>query len=305
MATINWQWGLLTTSSGNGSHRVARKGSSAISPPTAIGSSGVDNASMSGTGFSWTPSPSAAAPAVLTDAGGNNYVFAFWSIQGGTTGGAPIGSSVVNANSGFSVPVGSDNNAKAIAYYVWDFGTGGGPNVVLLDAFDQDTGFFPDDFVNVSPEDGRAHTDPASLYWRANDGLLYTDPPGAGVQADITKNERVTAFDVGSRQFKFWLEIKALTFPTNNGPSVNGTDLNIMPSCRLVAFAVYATVPRVPIPIPREYLYNPWWWIETHGGLVPPGPPPPWRQMTNLIMATLVLLLLLATAGVVLLAVRH
>ncbi|MDB6065421.1 MAG: hypothetical protein JWR26_1629 [Pedosphaera sp.] len=309
MATVNWQWGLLTTGSGNASHRVARRGTSAISPPTALGSSGVDNASPSSGGWSWTPSPSAEAPAKLTDANGKSYIFAFWSVQGGTSSAIPVGSSIVNNPGSFSVPVGADNNAKAIAYYVWDFGVSGGANAVLIDAFDQNAGFLTEDFVNVSPEDGLAHTDPKSLYWRANDGLLITDPPNA----DITQKETITAFDIAGRKFNYWLEIKALTSPGVNGPSVNGTDLHVMSSCVLVAFAVYSTLPPQPPGIlPRYYLYNPWWMVETHGGLTPGGPPGPFGpwgpfkgQVATVVAVASVLLVALAAAAVVLLLLRR
>jgi len=271
MPTVHWNWALLTTTSiGGASHRVARRGSSAIVPPTGEISSGDNDANANASGWTWTPTNGAQAKPALMDASGKRYVFAFWSVKGGATGGMPVGSSIVNNRQGFSVPVGADNNASATAYYVWDFGPSGpGPNAVCIDAFDQDSGFIADDFVNVYPDDGKPHYDPTSLYAKANDGLLITDPPNA----DITRAETLTAFDVPGRRFQYWLEVEALTFPATNGPTLNGTDASIMPSCVLVAFGIYASTPFIRIPrLPDHGIYNPWWWIETHGGLTPPGP---------------------------------
>jgi len=44
----------------------------------------------------------------------------------------------------------------------------------------------------------------------------------------------------------------------------------------VVAFAFYNEVKQPPFIPPREYFYDPWWWIKTLGGLVPPPPRDPW-----------------------------
>lgn len=282
MVNVQWEWRLLSTTYGSSSHRVARRGTSATTPPANPNHSGIDGATPALSGWSWTPSRSAEAPATLQDGSGRSYVFAFWSVQGGTNGGNPVGSSLSPSPRGFSVPVGSDGNAQAVAHYVWDFGNGGGGNAVYIDAFDQDTGFFPEDFVNVSPEDGKSHSDPQSLYWKANDGYLNTD-------TDVTQNETITAFDVGQRKFKYWLEVTALTFPSPNGPGVQGTDLSIMPACRMVAFAVYGTVATGPV-LPPNIERGTRVWVSHGvmidgpgiiigpGGVEPVGPWNPWFQ---------------------------
>src|SRR5215470_6642913 len=151
MVKVHWEWKILATTAvgGSSSHRVARRGTSAIASPVEGSSSGDDNASLSMMTWSWTPStgPSGAkAPPKVHDAAGNAYVFAFWHLRAGTTFGFPLGSSVLPNPGGFSVPVGEDGNAEATAYYVWDFGSGGGPNAVCIDAFDVEFGFIPDDF---------------------------------------------------------------------------------------------------------------------------------------------------------------
>lgn len=266
MAAVAWEWTLLmTTSAGGGSHRVARKGPSAFSPPAVAGYSGVDFAPGP-----WGPSSTSTPPPTLLGPDGNTYVFAFWNVRAGTTGGVAVDSSVVNSRTGFSVPVGADGNAKAIAFYVWNFGGGEGPNAVLIDALDSATGFIPDDFVNVFPEDGIAHSDVNSLYWKANDGYLNTD-------TDLKVREKISALDlVGPpwRRFVNWVEVTQLTFPNPNGPTVNNADVTVMPGCVFVAFAVYSTPPPPDaFVVPTYEIYDVWWWIKTRGGKVPPIPP--------------------------------
>jgi hypothetical protein len=42
----------------------------------------------------------------------------------------------------------------------------------------------------------------------------------------------------------------------------------------VVSIAFYNEAKHSPFVPPREYVYDPWWWVKTRGGLVPPGPPP-------------------------------
>jgi hypothetical protein len=247
MTSVNWAWKLLlTTSAGNGSHRVARRiaqGDPAVGFPTIAGHSGTDT--VTGSPPSWSPQT---LPPLKVSDGTLNYDFAFWSVFGGSTGGVPIGGTV-SRDRGVTAAVGEDGNANATAYYVWDFGSGPGANAVLIDAFDKDTGFIPDPFVDVIPDDGLGHTDKKSLWWKANDGYLKTEDPGA----DITRDETLRAFDTtesAQRRFIRWMEIEGLTSPTQNGPTISGNDLAVMPACRVVAFAVYESLAKQPMKIP-------------------------------------------------------
>jgi len=268
MATVNWEWTLLATTLDMGSsHRVARRGAAAF---TSL-NSGVDDAP--GSPPIWMPGQKSAAPDAYLDAQGRQFIFAFWHVRGGTTGGMSVGSSILPIRDGFSIPVGADGNTKATAYYVYDFGSGPGPNAIFLDAFDQDTGFFAEDFVTVSPWD-------PILYSKANNGYIDT-------QTDITGTEppTLTAFNPGAREFSHWIEIKNLTFPANSGPKVGRpqkTDISeVTPGCRLVAFAVYTST-QAGLQFPGYYpgIYDIWWRIPTRGGLVPGPPDPlgPWLQ---------------------------
>src|SRR5688572_16431109 len=127
---VEWEWSLLTSSAapfgGNSSHRVARRiarGQSAISSPTAPPRpySGKDPA-IDGPLWRWRPLDGGSLPPQpLQDAAGNNYVFAFWKINSGTTNGVPVANtSFSNAVdlSGLKPSIG-EIGAKATAYFIW------------------------------------------------------------------------------------------------------------------------------------------------------------------------------------------
>src|SRR5687768_7802127 len=169
---VTWRHLLLTGLDGRSGFRMKRPLNSTPPRPN-IPLSNIDvkaagAPSFSEDGNTWT---SARAPDEYPDSGGNRFVRAFWFISGRdhdpmgtgqTTGQTLAGSPSVNVthNGGLWA-------LHVTAYYIWDFGRGGGAHIVAVDAFDQDaldvadvdliTGlpkgfvgdFIPDDFVDV------------------------------------------------------------------------------------------------------------------------------------------------------------
>jgi hypothetical protein len=223
---------------------------------------------------SWVSSPS--APLTITQ-GGQPYVRAFWSVTA-HDGMSSQASAQIQAGTGTANDShfgGSWTVAAKLYYIAWggDGIPGGGDGAALIDAFDVQAGdFFPDDFVDVTPDPGHTLT-PA-----ANDGLIDTTSQIQGSTA-LT----IAARDgLPGKQFGYWWSIDSLLESANpSTPATVGSpdphDVVVHHNDVVVAFAFYNEVEtkwRIP---PNYYLYNPWWWIETHGGLVPPGPTDPFR----------------------------
>lgn len=78
------------------------------------------------------------------------YVFAFWSVNGRSSTGTPLFETYSIRNPS---PGGGPWNLQAKAWYVWNYGGGGGGNVIEIDAFSiTDNDFIPDYFVDVAPD---------------------------------------------------------------------------------------------------------------------------------------------------------
>ncbi len=269
ISSVQWQWILLGAGPGDGgqSHRVARR--RAAGGSDLVYNSGTDSPMQD----SWVSSPS--APPTITQSG-QEYVRAFWSVTAhdsmSSQGSAQIQPGTGTANdSHFG---GTWTVAAKLYYIAWGGGSlpGGDDGAVLIDAFDIQAGdFFPDDFVDVTPDPGHTLT-PA-----ANDGYIDT----------TTQIQEGTALTIAARdgipgkQFGYWWSIDSLLQSGNPAtPATVGSpdrhDIVAHHNDVVVAFAFYNEVPNRWIP-PNVWLYNPWWWIETHGGLVPPGPTDPFR----------------------------
>ena len=266
-----WQWILLGAGPGDGgsSHRVARR--------RAHG--GSDFVSNSGTASpmmdSWVSSPS--APSTISY-GGEEYVRAFWSVTAHDTTSSQSSAQIQTgpaANDSHS-GAGSSWTVTAKLYYV---PIGGGPGVgpndgyLLIDAYDVQAGdFFGDDFVDASPDPSLTLT-PA-----ANDGYIDTT-----TQVEQGAALTVAARDVlSNRQFAYWWPIDSLLVSADeSNPATVGApdqhDIVVHHNDRVFAYAFYNEVKTEWKLPPNYWLYNPWWWIETHGGLVPPGPTDPFR----------------------------
>jgi len=220
------------------------------------------------------------APATLPF-DGLDYVLAFWSITSQDTlspqreAHVEFGRTASSSHSGAASMGGGQWVVTAKAYYVWNFGVGGGDNALLIDAFDIQLGdFIPDDFVDATPDDGAR-----TLTMDANNGYIDTSTQIAEGNA-LTVTARDTLRP--NKQFGYWQEVPSLTY--NNDPTMPATigapdnhDIVVHYNDIVVAFAFYNEFDN-PIKRPPYYAtYNPWWWIETHGGLVPPrGGGDPW-----------------------------
>jgi hypothetical protein len=221
----------------------------------------------------WVSSPSA-QPTITH--GGQEYVRAFWSV---TAHDAMTGQGTAQIQPGTGTAndshFGGSWTVSAKLYYIafGGSGVGDGDGAVLIDGFDIQAGdFFLDDFVDVTPDPGHTLT-PA-----ANDGYIDTT---AQIQQGTALT--ITARDgIPGKQFGYWWSIDSLLESANSAtPATVGSpdshDIVAHHGDVVVAFAFYNEVQgRRWIP-PNYWLYNPWWWIETHGGLVPPGPPDPFR----------------------------
>lgn len=272
ISSAQWQWILLGAGPGDGgsSHRIARRrahGGSDLVYNSGSASPGTD---------SWVSSPS--APATVNH-GGTEYVRAFWSVTGqdttSTQSSAQIqtGPTANDSHSG----AGSAWNVTAKLYYVAVGGgtvPGGGDGYLLIDAFDVQAGdFFGDDFVDASPDPDHTLT-PA-----ANDGYVDTTTQIQASDGSLTVAARDT---VTNKQFGYWWSIDALLVSADPlNPATVGApdphDIVVHHGDDVYAFAFYNEVQQGWKLPPNYWLYNPWWWIETHGGLVPPGPTDPFR----------------------------
>jgi hypothetical protein len=269
IASAQWQWILLGAGPGDGgtSHRVARR--HAAGGSDLVYSTGTDTPMSD----SWVSSPS--APSTI-DHGGDEYVRAFWSVTAhdsmSSQGSAQIQAGTGTANDSH---FGGSWDVTAKLYYIDRGGVGvpGGDGAVLIDAFDIQAGdFFPDDFVDVTPDPGHTLT-PA-----ANDGYIDT----------TSQIQQPTALTIAARdsipgkQFGYWWSIDSLLASADplHPATVGSPDSHAIVAHHnddVVAFAFYNEVQNRRWVPPNYWLYNPWWWIETHGGLVPPGPVDPFR----------------------------
>jgi len=270
ITTVNWQYILLSGDPGGG-FRVKRRKSG--SPPT-VGS-GTD-IPMSD---NWV---SAAAPPQIHYVPDNkDYVFVFWSLVAYDTQSLQSAAQIQVGNIANDSHVGGQWTISAKAYYVWNLGTDGGDNALLIDAFDIQAGdFIPDDFVDVNPDPN------STLTAGANNGYIDTVTSiaqGGAPPSAIT----VAARDViPAKKFGYWLYWPNLSpwffsndpkFPATVGVP-NSHDIVVHYNDVVFSIAFYNETKQSLFVPPREYLYDPWWWVKTRGGLVPPGPPPPWIQ---------------------------
>jgi hypothetical protein len=269
---VQWQWILLGAGPGDGgsSHRVARR--RAHGGSDLVYNSGAPSPMMD----SWVSSPS--APSTISY-GGVEYLRAFWSVTANDTTSSQSSAQIQTGSTANDSHSGGSWTVTAKLYYVAvgeGSVPGGGDGFLLIDAYDVQAGdFFGDDFVDASPDPGHTLT-PA-----ANDGYIDT----------TTQVEQGTALTVAARdslsnrQFGYWWSIDSLQVNADeSNPATVGSpdphDIVVHHNDCVFAYAFYNEVqssggPRFPRD--NEWLYNPWWWIETHGGLVPPGPTDPFR----------------------------
>jgi len=203
-----------------------------------------------------------------------DYIFAFWSLSAHDMQSFQSSAHIQTGNVANDSHFGGVWTVSAKAYYVWNFGQGGGPNAIEIDAFDVQAGdFIPDDFVDVVPDqNGR-------LTGEANNGYIDTS-------AEIPQSASITITSrdvIPGKKFGYWLNISSLLYSADpKSPATVGTpnphDIVAHNNDIVVAFAFYNEVKQQPSMPPREYLYNPWWWIETLGGTVPPPPRDPWLR---------------------------
>lgn len=270
ITTVDWQYILLNGDPTVGYRVKRRKGGSL---PPAVGS-GTDTPMSD----NWVSAP---APPLIHYAPDNrDYVFVFWSLVAHDAQSLQSAAQIQPGTVANDSHTGGQWTITAKAYYVWNFGVGGGDNALLIDAFDVQAGdFFPDDFVDVNPDPK------GTLTVEANNG--YIDTTTEIAQGQPPPLITVTARDfLPAKQFGYWLywpNISPLfyAFDPMSPPTVgtpNAHDIVVHYNDVVVAIALYDEVKQPVIVPPREYLYNPWWWIETHGGLVPPGPPDPWLR---------------------------
>ncbi|MDQ6891101.1 MAG: hypothetical protein M3167_00265 [Acidobacteriota bacterium] len=264
ITTVNWQFIILDGNPATG-FRVKRR----TGGPPPIVNSGTDTPNRD----DWASSTPAPPTIRYTD--GRDYVFAFWSLSAHD---ALSGQSSAHVQQG---PTANDSHTGGVwtitakAYYVWSFGVGGGPNAVLIDAFDVQAGdFIADDFVDVTPDAN------GTLTSDANNGYLNTTTQIA--QGASLKIKARDAF--AAKQFGYWQSVPSLLFSNDpNAPATVGAsdahDIIVHYNDVVVAFAFYNEVKQTIVLRPQEWgLYNPWWWIETHGGLTPGPVPPPWAD---------------------------
>lgn len=261
MLTVHWQDIVLTAGTYSG-HRVARV--TGHPADMVIMNSGTDH----DTGCHWArtaPDHYDYPPDAPPDQK-NRYVFAFMSVTFRSASGGSPGGTIFNRTAELDLPCPGQWTAEARAWYVWNFGGGPGDNGVYIDAFDVIAGnFIPDDFVDVSPDRTGTLTD------AANDGFIDTDL--------LTETEVITArerLERGFLRFSSWLTVDSLTWPPDEGPTIEDSRITVHKSDRIVAFAFYyegesriAVQPITPVLV----------WALTDAGwqLVPYSPwgPPP------------------------------
>jgi hypothetical protein len=265
IATVNWQYVIMDVSAAVGWRAKRRQGGA----PYPISASGA----VTPMSNNWISGP---APAHISY-NGRNFIFAFWSLSAQDAMTGQSSAQIQPFNVANDSHAGGVWTVSAKAFYAYDWTGGGGGNggggVVLIDAFDIQLGdFIPDDFVDVSPDQG------GLLTIAANNGMIDT-----GTQIAQGTPETITARDsIPTRRFGYWFPLAALlkSGNPNTPPTVGTTDPHDIVAHHddlVIAVAFYNEVHDIRFGPPRvPNNYNPWWWIETHGGLVPPGPPDPW-----------------------------
>jgi len=265
---VNWQWIILdNTTSG---WRVARR--TGGPPPTyAFGT----DMPMGGNWIQLATSP------LVYPKGGDptkdTYLFAFWSLVGfDSVSGQSL--ALIQGNPANWSQNGGQWTITATAYYYSNFGSGGGDNALLIDAFDLSIGaFIPDNFVQVTPDPtGNLTVDANNGYIDTTTQIANGSPPPA-----LT----VTAQSVlpSNKQFQYWLYFPYIPpwFFSNNPayPATVGTptpqDIVVHYNDVVLAIGMYTDLPYVVTP--PSSIYNPWWWVLTGFGTIPPQPQPdPW-----------------------------
>lgn len=240
---VDWKHVLLDPSvfAANGTFRVARVRGGLLSFP--LQASGSWTSPIT----SWSPdTPDAGYAPPSYDYEGRRFNLGFWSVK--TLIGGRLNGAASHNDNEFSVsyPAG-DIQIDAKAIYYWDFGGGGGPHAVYVDAFD-DTNqeFIPDDFVDVIPDD-----DSGSLTREANNGRLSTEKIGASII-----RARSPTGDSIYRQYGFarWTNEQDLSrIGPETVPTIAGADIRIRQGSVIAALAHYAPVrgsdiPKVVIP---------------------------------------------------------
>lgn len=269
ITTVTWQYILLNGDTTTGFRVKRRTGG----PPPLVGS-GTDTPMLD----NWVSTP--APPQIHYVPDNKDYIFAFWSLTAYDSQSMQRAAQIQTGTTANDSHTGGVWTVSAKAYYVWNFGQGAGDNAILIDAFDIQAGdFIPDDFVDVTPDQN------GKLTGEANNGYIDTSTDIAqGTSIIVAARDTIHA-----KTFGYWLNISSLLYsadpkaPATVG-SPNPRDIVAHYNDIVVAFAFYNEVKQPPFIPPREYLYNPWWWIETLGGLVPPPPRDPWLQQ---ILATI------------------
>jgi hypothetical protein len=279
IVAVTWQYTILELGSATAGYRIARRAAAGYTPPRY--QSGVDTLvstprQFTPDGNTWhrgAPSPIHYPPAVPYP-NGFDYDFCFWSISAHDVVSMNTYASIVESANVTETFIGGAWVITANAYYFRNFDDGSGDEALFVDMFDiTASAFVPPDFVDVTPDPTGA------LTAAGNNGYIDT---GAQIAAGVSNRITVAARDqVGIYQFDHWLSVPTLRHAGDSSlPPLIGQpdphDLVIGHNDDVTAFAFYNEVPLKP---PREpWLYNPWWWIETHGGRLPGPTPGPWTS---------------------------
>src|SRR6476660_2531332 len=130
ITNVTWQY-ILLTSDVTGFRVKRRTGG----PPPLVGT-GIDTPMSD----NWVSAP---APAQIHYVPENrDYMFAFWSLTAYDAQSLQPAAQIQTGNTANDSHSGGAWTISAKAYYVWKFGQGGGPNALLIDAFDVQAGDF-------------------------------------------------------------------------------------------------------------------------------------------------------------------
>jgi hypothetical protein len=221
---------------------------------------------------SWTSAP---APTQIHYASENrDYVFAFWSITAFDSESQQSSAQIQNGITANDSHQGGTWSISANAFYIWNFGEGGGDNAILIDAFDVQAGdFIADDFVNVTPDQN------GKLTTEANNGYIDTSTdilPGLPIAVSARDS-------IYAKQFGYWINIPSLLYSNDpNSPatvgSPNSHDIVAHYNDVVVAFAFYNEVIHAPLVASRPVqLYIPRW-RDWWGPVVSRLMGEPWRR---------------------------
>ena len=254
IATVSWQYIILNGDNATG-YRVKKRTGGALPPVYNMGTDFVGSDSWNKT-----------AEHVL-QYGDRNYVFAFWSVTGhdmlSPQTEAHIGlNRYVDSSHPLLPQYGGAWDITAKAYYVWEFGIGGGDNALLIDAFDVQAGdFIADDFVDATPNEFTKD---------ANEGYIDTT-----LQIIEGNAIQVRARNIlpTNKSFGYWHEIASVGYSNNPATPVEvGTptsqDIVVHYNDIVVAFAFYNELPLKLKKPSHDEIYDWAWWIKTHGGLI-------------------------------------